>query len=111
MPGSAPPPAPAPAPAPAGGGSTAGLPAALQAEIRANDAAGLPGLGRGVTVPAGCDIATDTDANVGRPRIERERTVHRQMNAGNSAAFITAGNAQLQAYLQVSVRDYCATHN
>ena len=61
-------------------------------------------------MPAGCDIATDTDPAVGRPRIERERTVHRQMNAGNGPAFVSAGNAQLQAYLQVSVRDYCATH-
>ena len=94
----------------AGAADTAGLPADLEQEIAANDLAGLPGLGRGVAVPAGCDIATDTDPAVGRPRIEHERTVHRQLNQGNSAAFVAAGNAQLQAYLQVSVRDYCATH-
>ena len=65
-------------------------------------------LGRGVTVPAGCDIATDLNPNQGRPRIEHERTVHRGLNQGNTPAFIAAANQQLQTYLQVSVRDYCA---
>jgi hypothetical protein len=90
------------------GGLDGALPASLQAEIAANDAAGLPGLGNGVTVPAGCDIATSLAPN-GRARIEQERTVHRQLNQGQSPAWIAAANAQLQAYLQVAVQDYCAS--
>jgi hypothetical protein len=91
-------------------GSTSSLPPALQQEIAANDAAGLPGLDRGVAVPAGCDIRTSLDQNKGRPRIEQERTVHRQMQAGQTPAWIAASNQQLQSYLQVSVRDYCSSH-
>ncbi|HEV2376463.1 MAG TPA: hypothetical protein VGS19_30360 [Streptosporangiaceae bacterium] len=83
------------------------LPAWLQAEIKANNAAGLPGLDRGVTVPAGCDIRTSMDTN-GRPRIERERTQHRLLNQGQSPGWIAVANAQLKAYLQAAVRDYCA---
>jgi glucose/arabinose dehydrogenase len=87
---------------------TGTLPPALQAEIAANNAAGLPGLGNGVMVPAGCDIATSLEPN-GRVRIEQERTVHRQLNQGQSPVWIATANAQLQAYLQVAVRDYCAS--
>src|SRR2546429_1554 len=88
--------------------STGALPPGLQAEIAANDAAGLPGLGNGVTVPAGCDIATSLAPN-GRARIEQERTVHRQLNQGQSPIWIATANAQLQAYLQAAARDYCAS--
>jgi hypothetical protein len=58
--------------------------------------------------PSCCDIATSLEPN-GRPRIEQERTVHRQLNQGQSPAWVAAANAQLQAYLQVAVQDYCAS--